>query len=446
MELLIYTRRVTPRVEYIFRFIFKDILRLNYRITTSITEANSYYGPILSYSHQQIGKSVQIIPHGLLTEDGIKHHSFEVIDWKGIPAFPLTAPDTETPFDIFSASFYLITRYEEYPKSISNLDKHSRFCSRDCLASKNKFLNLPVVDLWAFRLLEILKAKNYSLSIKPRKFNQITTIDLDSAYAFKHKGIIRVLLSAFKSVITNGKPDFIKRFKVLTGLEADPFDIYSNLFTILPCSPQTIWFVHAGKWGKYDKPIPISTPAMKALVGTLAEKYRVGIHPSYSSFMNEHKTREELADLVNALDQAVACSRQHYIRLRLPASYRILTKMGITEDYSMGYPDTVGFRAGTCTPFVFYDLISEQPVNLKVFPFQVMDSIFVNEKISPEKTREIIFGLIEAVRRVNGTFISVWHVDYLSGYGQSDGWFSLLKDVLNDLNLGNSKNSSVKND
>jgi hypothetical protein len=294
--------------------------------------------------------------------------------------------------------------------------------------------------------LEILKARNYSLSIKPRKFNQIITIDLDSAYAFKHKGIIRVLLSAFKSVITNGKPDFVKRFKVLAGLEADPFDIYSNLFTILPSSPQTIWFVHAGKWGKYDKPIPISTPAMKALVGTLAEKYRVGIHPSYSSFMNEHKTREELADLVNALDQAVACSRQHYIRLRLPMSYRILTKMGITEDYSMGYSDTVGFRAGTCTPFVFYDLISEQPLNLKVFPFQVMDSIFVNEKISPEKAREIIFGLIEAVRRVNGTFISVWHVDYLSGYGQSDGWFSLLKDVLNDLNLGNGKNSSVKND
>lgn len=430
MELLIYTRRISPRIEYIFRFIFKDILRLNYRITTSITEAQNYYGPILSYSHQQIGKSVQIIPHGLLTEECIKHHSFEVVDWNGIPAFPLTSPDTEIPFDIFSASFYLVSRYEEYTGSPLMVDKHGRYSYVSSLASKYNFLNLPIIDLWAYKLLDILKSRNYTLTVKPRKFNSVITLDLDSAYAFKGKGIARVFASGFKLLLANRKPNFVKRFKVLMGVEPDPFDIYSDLFSVLPESPHTIWFVHAGRWSKYDKSIPIGSSAMKTLINYLGEKFRVGIHPSYSSFLNESRTRDELANLVNTLDQSVACSRQHYLRLRLPATYRMLVRLGITEDYSMGYSDTVGFRAGTCTPFVFYDLFVDQPLNLKVYPFQVMDSTFVNNKLLPEEAKAVIFSMIDKVKQVDGTFISVWHVDYLSGFEQSSGWLKAMDDVL----------------
>lgn len=433
MELLIYTRRVNPRVEYIFRFIFKDILRINYRITTSITEAQGYYGPMLSYSHHQIGNSVQIIPHGLLTEVGVRHHSFEVTDWGGLPAFPLTEPDAEIPFDIFSASFYLVSRYEEYTSSRLNADKHSRYSHLMSLATKNNFLHLPIVDLWAYKLLGIFKSRNFSLTIKPRKFSHTVTFDLDSAFAFKHKGLVRVTLSAFNSMLSGGKPDFINRFKVLAGLKPDPFDIYDELLPLLPVSPQTIWFIHTGSWGKYDKSISINSNSMKNIVNRLGEKFRVGIHPSYCSYLNEIRTQEELADLVNTLEQAVACSRQHYLRLSLPASYRILARMGITEDYTMGYSDTVGFRAGTCTPFIFYDLLAEQSLNLKVFPFFVMDSALVGSKVSSEESVTLIKKLIDTVKQVNGTFISVWHVDYLSGYEHENGWFNTLRETLNYL-------------
>lgn len=433
MELLIYTRRVNPRIEYIFRFIFKDILKLSYRITTSITEAQGYYGPLLSYSHQQIGKSVQVIPHGLLTETGVHHHSFEVTDWNGLPSFPLTAPDAEIPFDIFSASFYLLTRYEEYTSSRLNSDKHSRYSHLMSIASKNNFLHLPIIDLWAFRFLEILSKRGYSLTCKTRKFNHIVTFDLDSAYAFKHKGLVRVALSAIKSLVSGAKPDFIRRFKVLAGLKPDPFDIYDELIPILPSTPQTIWFIHSGSWGSYDKPIPIHSDAMKNLVQSLGEKFRIGIHPSYNSFLNENRTRDELAVLVDVLDQAVGCSRQHYLRLSLPTSYRILVKLGVTEDYTMGYSETIGFRAGTCTPFVFFDLLAEQPINLKVYPFQTMDSAMILKGMSADNAFGSVKQMIESVKNVNGTFVSVWHVDYLSGYQNDGDWFEVFKQTLSYL-------------
>ena len=100
------------------------------------------------------------------------------------------------------------------------------------LAYNNNFLHLPIIDLWAYRLLDILKLHNYSLTVKPRRFNYITTVDLDSAYAFKHKGLLRVTFAAFKSLLSNGKPHFLQRFRVVLGLAPDPFDIYDDLIQI----------------------------------------------------------------------------------------------------------------------------------------------------------------------------------------------------------------------
>ena len=100
----------------------------------------------------------------------------------------------------------------------------------------------------------------------------------------------------------------------------------------------------------------------------------------------------------------------------------------------MGYSDISGFRAGTCTPFVFYDLWAEQMLNLKVFPFQMMDSTFVGNNLTPDIAKDEVLRMIDVVRSLNGTFISIWHIDYLSGYGYSAGWLSAIKEMLNYLN------------
>ena len=46
------------------------------------------------------------------------------------------------PFDIFAASFYLITRYEEYLPHVQ--DVHERFPADESIAFKNGFLEQPV--------------------------------------------------------------------------------------------------------------------------------------------------------------------------------------------------------------------------------------------------------------------------------------------------------------
>ena len=78
--------------------------------------------------------------------------------------------------------------------------------------------------------------------------------------------------------------------------------------------------------------------------------------------------RVEKQRLEHILGETVYHNRFHFLRFTLPQSYQQLLACGISDDYSMGYADQIGFRAGTCTPFYFYDLENEIQTTLKVHP------------------------------------------------------------------------------
>jgi hypothetical protein len=97
----------------------------------------------------------------------------------------------------------------------------------------------------------------------------------------------------------------------------------------------------------------------------------------------------------------------------------------------MGYASLPGFRAGTCTPFYFYDIDKESVTSLKVFPLTIMDGTLKDYMhLNPQQAIQIITELMEKVRAVNGTFISLWHNDSFSDGGRWQGWLKVYKDML----------------
>ena len=74
----------------------------------------------------------------------------------------------------------------------------------------------------------------------------------------------------------------------------------------------------------------------------------------------------------------------------------------------MGYPDEIGFRAGTSFPFLFYDIDYEVQTPLVVHPYQLMDFALLKH-ISFLDKKEALLRAIESVKRVNGTFTAVFH-------------------------------------
>jgi hypothetical protein len=90
----------------------------------------------------------------------------------------------------------------------------------------------------------------------------------------------------------------------------------------------------------------------------------------------------------------------------------------------MGYHDTLGFRAGTCSPFYFYDIGLEIQTPLKVHPFCAAYSGRLDAVLNVDKIME----MAKAIQEVNGTFIPVFHNVVLSQNNQS--WKELYINLL----------------
>ena len=79
----------------------------------------------------------------------------------------------------------------------------------------------PVVDNWCFELLK--KVNNFfNLETKsPKKFKQYCTFDIDNAFAFKNKGLIRNTGSFIKDLFFLRSYKLKQRFQYLFGVAKD---------------------------------------------------------------------------------------------------------------------------------------------------------------------------------------------------------------------------------
>ena len=136
--LLIYTPRVTSRLKFVFKQICKRILGFPIGFTDSIEIFITHDGPKMSYGTQPLGSEFFVKSHGLLFDQGISDLDIYVQDWKGTKCFFYVGEKSHLPYDIFSAAFYLLSRYEEYLPHVK--DDYGRFTKKDSVAYQNGFL------------------------------------------------------------------------------------------------------------------------------------------------------------------------------------------------------------------------------------------------------------------------------------------------------------------
>lgn len=417
--LLLYSEIITPRITYIFDFIFNELLGIRYQVTTDKELFKSYPEEKINYSQSRISNEFYTRSTDLLFEKNINNKHVGVIQKDEMTIlFPTQNSDVD--FDIFAATFYMISRYEEYLPFTP--DKFGRFRSSESLAYKYKFLQKPVVNIWIYKFKSLLKEKYPSIQFKEQQFNVVFTYDIDVAYKYKGRSFFRNLRSSFKDVLLLNFKNIATRTKVLRGVKADEWDVYDHLKEIiLKNNLNAIFFFLMGDYAEYDKNLNHKSAAMKNVVTNISSLCKIGIHPSYRSNKCREKVIIEKKRLENSSNKKINKSRQHYLKLTLPETYNNLIKAGITEDHSMGFADMPGFRAGTCTPFYFYDLKNERTTSIKAFPVTCMDSSFIKYlKVDTDKSFQLITDLIEEIKKVNGTFISIWHNNYLADKNWKD--------------------------
>jgi hypothetical protein len=185
--LKIYCPTITPRLRYIADLVFNEFLGLNYEITDDRRKLGKH--TVINYSGENIANSFRIIPHTLLFETGIIRREIIVGKWKNLPVFFSEQGEQDFPFDILAASFYLVSRYEEYLDYTP--DEHGRYTSASSLAFRNGFLDIPVIELWIKELSKALVMKFRQLAFKRNEFQSVVTIDSDEAFAYKGRNLLR---------------------------------------------------------------------------------------------------------------------------------------------------------------------------------------------------------------------------------------------------------------
>jgi len=427
----IFTTSNVPRLRYIVDIILGEILGLTWEVVTDRRKLGK--NPVINYSSENISGAFTINPNPLLFEKGISERDISISDWKDLPIFFQTSPDSDLPFDIFAASFFLITRYEEYLEF--QPDEYGRFGASSSLGFKNGFLGIPVVDLWAKEFARMLIRKFQALVFRRNEYKALLTIDADEPFFYRGKSLFSNL-GGFIHDIAASTGHVSDRYGCLTRGEKDPYDVFDYIIENIDKNNTDVrFFFPTGDHSEFDKNPSWKNVEYEKLINRIADKFRIGIHPSFRAADNPSMVKTEVIRLKSILKKDILLSRFHYLKLRMPDSYRNIINAGISEDYSMGYPEEPGFRAGIARPFYFYDVIEDRPSTLRIVPFQIMDVTLLQYKsLVPAASNEVILKIINESKKVGGMFVSIWHNTSLLDNQEYKGWREVFEFTLKNQN------------
>lgn len=424
--LLIYTPKITSRIIYIFKHICTHILGLEVKFTTKIEEFISHEGPKFSYGKKRLGNELFIQNVDLLLEQGLSDVIIKVQDWENTKCFFSVSENSDLPFDIFAASFYLLSRYEEYLPHVK--DNFGRFPASESLAYNNEFLAQPVVDIWAYKFREILKKRFQKIAFRNRKFEAISIISVSHVFNFQNKGFLRSLMG---TLIDLGKLKFSRisdRVKVLLKLKKDPYNVFDELiFFIKNYRTKMVFMFQLSDYSAYDKNINYNRQNYSSIIKYVADYSKVGLRLGYFAVQNIDDLKKEKKRFENIIHGPLQNVINPKYNLQLPIQYGYLNELDVPNDYSMGYPESLGFRAGTSTSFFFYDINMELTTPLTLHPY-VFHSQFCRLE-NNEDVQDSISALLVELKNVDGAFRGVFKNRDFSEYSNSSYFYSLLKQI-----------------
>lgn len=430
--MLFYSEHRSPRLEYTLDLVGNELLNEPFQLTSDKSDFDSFTGPKLNYSPASISeKEFFIQPSGLLFETGISEQEVNCFDYAGRKAFFPSAGDF--PFDVFSAIFFLVSRYEEYLPF--RPDKYGRFPHDASLAFKENFLDIPLVNIWLIDFKNALRGRFPELIFRLKDFKFIPSYDIDMAYSYKYKGALRNLGGFFYAFAKGQWKYLLDRWDVLFNNKKDPFDSYEWLDSLhLYCRTRAYYFfLVAKKQRGVDKNISTAKQEMQSLIEYHAGGYTVGIHPSWQSGDEEAVLMEEVDLLQEIIKMPVKYSRQHYLRMSLPETYRKLIDVGIEKDFSLGYGSSNGFRASFASSFYWYDLKSEKKTKLMLFPFCFMDATsYYENRSDPQTAFNELMEYYRKIKSVNGLMITIWHNQFFGSDPAFAGWKEVYEVFLKD--------------
>ena len=416
--MLVFVEKITPRLIYTFDFVFAA-RGVNYSFCTSKTKFEEGVSATkLNYSVLNID-SLTIEASHLLFEDRVEKQKLEKESFEGIGCLAF-----DKVIDPIASVFYILSRYEEYVSD--SKDHHGRFPFEESVLAKFNWIESAICDHWANKICSFLEVKIE----KDKSVKIIPTFDIDNTYAFLNKDKKRRVLSSIKDLLFFN----FKRLKERNNAfkqKADPYDTFARIKEIAKTFSGTkiFWLVESD--GKFDRNVRIDNPSHIALIQEIKNIAKINLHPSYDSNSDSKKIQIEKEKLEKVLGEEVDSSRQHFLKLDLPKTYRALINNGFSDDYTMGFAEHSGFRSGTARTHLWFDLLNNEITELHLHPFVYMDgSLKEYMSLSIEESKKKILKLYREIYDYGGNFIFIWHNETIGDYDKWGGWSEVLNYTL----------------
>jgi hypothetical protein len=422
--MILFAEHHSPRLDYMAHWLGQQLFGKALPVAPTLQHLPDEL-PVLNYSAQQLNRlSYQMVPQGLLQRHGAMPPEIVVAPCDGLPAFFL-CKGGDHPFDLLAAVFFLISRFEEYYPN-QPPDEYGRYNHRNSLAHRQGFLKRPLVDEWVVHLKQRLRDRFPALQYAERTFLFKPTFDVDIAWSYKSKGLLRNLGGFYKDAIRGAWHKCKERVEVLAGVKQDPFDVFDDIAqAIQALAERPFYFFLLSKNVKgFDR--NVKRQKLAPLIKQALAHGEAALHFSWAASEKADVMREEKQFLEKHIPGPIVTNRMHYLQLHLPQTCQLLLQCGIQHDYSMGYGDINGFRASTSQPFYWYDLKMEQATSLLIHPFCWMDanSIF-EQKDSPEKALLELNYFLQLIQKVDGRMVCIWHNHLMGRDAEGRRWWQV---------------------
>lgn len=409
------------------------MLDIEYELTSDLEQYQNYNGNKFAYTNTDKSFEPHILSNSLLFEISVNLVLPEPSKFhNGFPVFFETSASSFISYDVFATAFYFATRYEEYLQP--QLDKHQRYQAEQSLFYKHNLLQKPFLNNLINDFEKTLFEKFGIKSKHKKKFNAVSTIDIDNAYAYAHKGFKRNVGGALKDALQFNFKQLVTRVKSNVNDKYDPYNTFELIHSLHKRYKTSLnYFVLIGDYSHYDKNPHFENPYFIKLLKDLSTKYNMGLHPSYVCYNHLEKIEVEKKRLENIIEKKVTTARCHFLRVKLPETYRAFINCGITDDYTMIYASQSGFRTGLCTPHQWFDLERNESTTLTIHPSVLMEGTLRDyNKLDGHTASNVIDNIITEIKQANGEFVSVWHNDSFTK--ENNEWVTIYEKMLKTSN------------
>ncbi|MBZ5641192.1 MAG: polysaccharide deacetylase family protein [Acidobacteriia bacterium] len=340
------------------------------------------------------------------------------------PLFHLENPNhLECTVDLPLSILLTLSRWEELLDTPR--DAHGRFQAKNSIAASGGFFDRPIVDEYGLAFEHAMQLLYPSWKKTERKLRVKISHDADHiGIPFRWKTAVR------HAVLSHAPLNSIRDVMSVLG-RSDPSELKSirdiTLASIKHGLSSAVYW-KAGPPGPTDSGYDPHHKKVRAMMDWLREMgAESGVHPGYATFRSPEKLRREVMVLKGVLGDQPIGGRQHYLRW-CPETWIDWENCGLAYDSSVGFAETVGFRAGTCVPYRPWLFALNRQADLIEIPLLVMDRALIAYMGLPkDQALHEVMKLVTRCRAAGGVFTVLWHNNTFLESNYRETYLDLLK-------------------